>query len=119
MQKTKAEIINETAAYYHENPRAKSPSGKCMYLTEDGRMCAVGRCMTPEAVAAVRDICEDAAAIDEEYGLERLLKEEYRHHSLYFWSDLQSFHDRNDNWGGDGITLDGQRHVAQLLEDWG
>ena len=42
---TKHEIIDETAAYYNLGNRAHDSDMGCVYLTPDGKSCAVGRCL--------------------------------------------------------------------------
>ena len=90
MQKTKIEIINETRAWYEGDPsrRSMSPYGICQYLADDGRTCAVGRCLIDPNVpnGSVFDVWDDRS-IDED------MKPEYRGHSRSFWEELQNFHD--------------------------
>lgn len=95
MQKTKAEIIEETVRYYEEDPSRRSydmATHMCNYLSPTGQMCAVGRCMTdPGSVTATSDVY--SLADSSESGLDGLLKEEYRGHSVDFWDSLQQYHD--------------------------
>lgn len=103
--KTKREILIETVEYYGydvtRRATEKSPSLAnellCVYQTEDGRQCAVGRClMDPDQAAKYRmgvsNLVVELGEIDS------LLKPEYRGHSIVFWKDLQTFHDNPDNW---------------------
>lgn len=92
---TKLEIIEETANYYNLGNRAENtnPEGKtqCLYLTKDGRMCAVGRTLLDPGLygdGGVTDICGGSPPT-----LWNLQKEPYRGHELNFWVDIQVFHD--------------------------
>jgi len=112
--KTKLEIIEETATYYSEDTsRRASTNGMCEYLTLDGRMCAVGRCLIdPGAVVG-----GGAEAILGENGADKLLKEEYRGHDVNFWVYLQLFHDGN-YWDENGLTEKGKEFLQMLKEKY-
>ena len=86
------EIVEETLQYYLEDPsrRAVDAKGRCQYYTEDGKMCAVGRCML---YAPAHMHCTKAARSFTYEELQRLLKPDYREHSIEFWEDLQNIHD--------------------------
>ena len=50
VQKTTVEIIEETANFYNLTNRGLNPFGDCVYRTDDGKMCAVGRCLRDDFV---------------------------------------------------------------------
>lgn len=54
--KTKTQIIEETANFYNSGNRAavetENTTNTCEYLTKDGRMCAVGRCLIDPKAAS-------------------------------------------------------------------
>lgn len=118
-QKTRAEIIEETYDYYVPDPskRGLNKHGGCEYLTNDGKMCAVGRCMlNPEKHSTPKrkistPIC-DIEDIDSE------LKLDYRGHHTDFWEDLQNWHDGQSNWNKFGVTKKGQKKFDELKEKW-
>lgn len=116
MTKTIAEIVNETLAYYEEDPgrRATNSTGDCMYIDCTGRMCAVGRCMLPEVLPRLEGAVLGAfelhnrlgfdGALDENdecTSIDEVLKPEYRGHPAAFWDSLQSLHDQTRFWIGD------------------
>lgn len=135
MRKIKVEIIEEIASFYNSTNRGYF-DGNCAYNTHDGRKCAVGRCMTDEGIekfgncsGGVKSLA--ASASEENTGkylfsdsdsanehLDSLLKEEYRGHEIFFWDDLQSFHDAAHNWNEDGLTEDGKRVKQALIEKY-
>lgn len=118
--KTKLEIINMVANHYNETNRAYD-DGKCSYLTTDGRMCAVGMCMTEEQLENFKDFQGDVETLEERIGVDinKLLKEEFKGHSTKFWSELQWLHDNSNYWDDDGLTEGGRNQYNSLLEIFG
>lgn len=125
MRKTKKEIILETVEYYSVDPAGRrgydEKLNTCLYLTQDGKMCAVGRCCiepSTEWEGDVQTLAEDRGEeIEEGYlSIDNLLKEEYRGYDIEFWQDLQALHDGRHNWDKEGLTDSGQLHVAALLK---
>lgn len=126
--KTKREIIEETSTFYNSCNRASDEDGTCMYINrETNAMCAVGRCMTEEALEKYGGL-EGSASRFHEYlkihvtdsitGLDAVLKEEYQGHDHEFWGDLQKLHDREFHWDATGLTEKGKEFEAQLLKRW-
>jgi hypothetical protein len=129
MQKTKKEIILETAEFYGSDPSRRAVvnqdgRAKCRYLTEDGRKCAVGRCLiegkkmlyfgNQEPMSAeLIDI-----AVNEIANLQDILMPEYRGHDIYFWGCLQEFHDSDFNFTDTGLSECGQNHLEFLLKQY-
>lgn len=115
--KTKLEIIDETINYY-SNPNNRGITGNmCKYLTDNGKMCAVGRCMakphTSYLGAASRILIRDGTQ-ELKLELEPLLKEEYRGHSVKFWNDLQHLHDRAQHFTYTGFSHKGIEFIDEL-----
>lgn len=100
--KSKIEIIEETIAYYEEDPSRRAMIGtSCAYKTDNGNMCAVGRCLTEQGLAFASEFANESdvyGLYETNEGLDDILKEEYRGHELSFWSDLQSLHDTSSYW---------------------
>ena len=123
MRKTAKEIVEETVQYYGQDPVAKramstQERGKCCYLTSDGRMCAVGRCLrSPEHYLydseSVAFICSGDNQV-----LDDMLKPEYRGHPISFWQSLQELHDLNQNWDKQGITQAGIMAVKRIIAEY-
>lgn len=112
---TKTEIIEETAAFYTSTNRAYDDILRaCNYITKDGKMCAVGRCLVKPIgyLGNVEDYFKEHN-FDDGY-----FKSEYRGHSLTFWRHLQEFHDDMRNWDSNGITERGLKHKNTLLEKY-
>lgn len=122
--KTKAEILQETVEYYSEdiNRRAVGGNEVCLYTTADNRHCAVGRCLTEEAIDTVQDFEGDVEDLVDEYAednIDNILKEQYKGHEEKFWADLQTLHDKESNWDKTGLTEEGQDYIEYLKSKWG
>lgn len=118
---TKVEIINETVHYYSEdvNRRGRNNIGDCVYLSSDGSMCAVGRCLeNPDEFLNASYGIDDLVNTTKEESIDELLKEEYKGHSELFWINLQELHDNNYFWNSDGLSKNGEDRVLQLLEKY-
>lgn len=104
MVKTQEEVVKETIDFYSEDTsrRAKSLFGGCAYLTDDGKMCAVGRCFNEEGLELYGKHSHYVSG----YML-RYLKSEYSVDDLSFWSDVQELHDNDNHWDENGLTKEG------------
>ena len=111
---TYSDVLKETVKFYSENPTQRAINGSlCVYRADDGRMCAVGRCLEPSAYDPK---WEDQAAstIIDHLGMEGF-KEEYRHlNDPRFWTSLQLFHDSYRYWDNEGLTEKGKKFVKEL-----
>ena len=131
-QKTKKEIILETAAFYGEDPSRRAVikedgRAKCRYLTEDGRKCAVGKCLIEGKKMLYVGVVDPQEAMSAELvdgqvhdiaNLEDVLMPEYRGHDTYFWSGLQEFHDSDFHFTDTGLSELGERYLKILLEQY-
>lgn len=112
--KTKTEVILETAQFYNLTNRGINQNNSCVYKTEDGKMCAVARCL------------QEFPGINEDYSVEMLIDEydlnlfkpEYQIDDTKFWSDLQGFHDNSANWTKEGLSEEGVTRLNYLLETY-
>ena len=111
------ELVQDTIQYYKTHPRGvlvshSSPTESCTcYNPTTGAMCAVGRCMINPGEYGQATVSELRSWDEkkEEYvgGIDHVLKEEYRGHSIDTWKRLQSLHDHRGNWEqvGEGFVL--------------
>ena len=130
MQKTKKEIILETAAFYGEDPSRRAVvkqygRAKCRYLTEDGRKCAVGKCLIEGKKMLYVGVVDAQEAMSAELvdgqvhdiaNLEDVLMPEYRGHDICFWERLQEFHDCDVHFTDTGLSELGERGLEFLLQ---
>lgn len=140
---TKEEIIRETVEYYKDASKRgyDEVEEACMYLTEGGNMCAVGRCLIPGSLMEVKrpfiplKVVEMAGclaawhpAISEMAGcqasvlnienLEEILKPEYRGHSIKFWIRLQNLHDSYEFYTDGTMNGRGLEYAKYLWREW-
>jgi len=96
---TMLETLNETLAAYTSETRAVDEKGMCRFLTNDGRMCALGRCMRePRKFAVMEDFDFN-------------LRPEYRGYPIGFWAALRTLHDTACFWNDKGLLADGVYHI--------
>ncbi len=115
-QLTKKQIILETLDYYTKNKRGIQ-GGNCRYITADGDMCAIGRCMVSPK-EEYRGTPQFLRLGHESLELETLLREKYRGHGNTFWSHLQRFHDFSQHWNENSLTEAGKKSLNTLLEQY-
>ena len=91
--KTMREIAEETFAFYEDKKNIAFENWECKYITEDGRCCAVGRCLTnPEKIV---DSADDIFTLFKTKQIKFSdFKKEYRLKDLDFWGMLQKWHDK-------------------------
>jgi hypothetical protein len=124
---TKEQIVRETVAFYTSKNRAvvesvlpdnHCTSTQCLYLTDEGKMCAVGRCMTKKGLERVLVSYAKASAhdIDDAFdGIDKLLKKKYHGQNISFWANLQRLHDNRNWWDENGITEKGKAEVRFMF----
>lgn len=106
--KTKEEIVLETLQAYN-NPANRAIIIKddrmvCLYRNTSATPpthCAVGRCMTEEALDRASNIIEAFQVLPFQIGFtyhDELLHPEYRGHEPDFWVTLQKLHDASCYW---------------------
>jgi len=117
-QKDMLRILDETVAFYGEDPSRRATSEKdstrCVYHTDDGRMCAVGRLLTPEEHQFI-----DERGINSDCGASSLCNNfgEFfpsLEHPRIFYVDLQSLHDFPEHWEVKGLSEDGQSLYKEI-----
>lgn len=120
------DIVNETIEYYSQDVtrRACDKDGDCVYLTKDGRRCALSRCLVDKAIIPSYQYEQTIAVLlqlngqpNTSDGLDKILKREYRGHSIHFWTALQSLHDGDDFWN-DEITEAGQLKAEEIIRQF-
>lgn len=120
-QKTKKEILEEVFQYYAADPsrRATNAEGSCRYLMEDGRKCAVGRCLIEGKKICFGGMQKDPIfaeiQVNQIDNLDSHLLPEYRGHSVDFWQELQYWHDYCGNFTETGLSEKGERDAKFLL----
>jgi hypothetical protein len=118
MRKTKLEILKETYEYYSDPNKRGHNGERCCYLTSDGKMCAVGRCLiNPKKLQDLSgNTIISLVHNNNKINLNLRLKPEYRGHSLEFWCSLQVWHDNSSNFDTDNINERGELAYQRLVK---
>lgn len=128
---TAVEIIKETVEFYQNNRRGLNGETQCVYFNEStGAECAVGRCINKDNPVVKEnlfclegDVVELDDFLEDNGGLEGVLKEQYKGQAIRFWTELQVFHDGNSYWEQgketmNSLTEAGKIHLNKLVEAW-
>jgi hypothetical protein len=86
------------------------------YVSTNGNKCAVGRFLKDEVLeglAELNRLSRKVSYLAIDNSLDRVLKDEYKGHSLAFWKKLQRLHDTHHFWSNDGITKEGIKFVSK------
>lgn len=97
---TATEIVHETLGYYTADMsrRALNCTGRCVIETEDGRRCALGRCMLDQYQREYfNSTGPELGDMYHATSIDFMLKPEYHGHTVEFWHDLQCVHDHGDS----------------------
>lgn len=112
-------LLRETVNTYTSSNRA-TIGGSCCYLTDDGKMCAVGRCLNEKGLAAFSayeavhggfGVCSIPSSIS----LSDSLQDEYKNISIVVWDRIQSLHDDDDRWCDEGISDEGREYIKKTF----
>lgn len=119
----KLKLLNETAIYYQENPRAASTNG-CKYIMEDGRKCAAGRLFSEQAIKEISDTHINGTNLPQtiSYFSDKdipLFKEEYQWliGESSFLKKLQYFHDSLENWQDGELSERGVLYFQDMVHE--
>jgi hypothetical protein len=122
---TKAEIIDETVAYYSRDVRRRGLDLRrsCVYLTGAGNRCAVGRCLRKPVLSWADKHGNAADLLDASWAhgyeeADEIFLPRYQGHEVAFWVDLQGLHDGGRNWSDDGLSEGGRARLATLKAKW-
>jgi hypothetical protein len=132
MKHTLVTLLQETINYYHSGNRSSTESGVCSYLSDDGSMCAVGRCLKPEYLETFHEIEEhipsngaSGSAINQIFessllkGLEisDVVMDEYSDITFEDWRKVQRLHDNPDHWNDKGLSKVGDTFIRNFGEE--
>ena len=125
LKQLREEFLTDTLQYYTTDPKRRCidvARGQCFYSPENaGKVgisegCAIGRHIT-NSLALILD-GSMTTAVSSEVVFEQLpLK--LRKLQKFFLSDVQSLHDRKENWSKNGLTRAGKRNVKTICKNYG
>ena len=122
---TFAELVDETVAYYSNNPRSLVipnliGGAACQYAGPNGERCAAARLCDESATDLEAMDSQDQPAWTDVHHM-ATLKPEYAHFTIEQIFDLQHLHDRDSNWtdpygksSAGGLTGLGKKAVYNL-----
>lgn len=113
---TNLELVLDTIEYYKKNPRALDESGFCVYKSENGNMCAVGRWINWEKVPVedIKHINSAGSVEGNEEMIKNLLLDEVKDIPFTLWDALQNYHDYTLSEDEDKII----REQKRMIEFW-
>lgn len=119
MNRTKEEylaLLEDTVKYYSEDTsRRAMEENDCVYLTEDGRKCAVGRFLVENFDYTHFNSCYSVKDLYTQYGnTDKFLTSECRGYNIDFWQRLQGLHDNSTLWDNKGLTKSGKITVENI-----
>ena len=116
-------LINETVRFYSNNPRAVEGAGyRCVYLTLEGHMCAVGRLLAFECMQQIqfhnlnhKSLNRVSKEIDLKFKKKHKWLEELKPEMQQtFLTRLQRLHDNSLYWDNGILSAEGEDAVARL-----
>lgn len=113
LEEQRLAFLQDTVQYYSEDltrRAASSNSGRCSYLTDDGRKCAIGRHIVENTYSPGFEI----SPLSEIF---KVLPNNVKALGYDFLSQVQSLHDKAINWNltcNQGLTESG-KHVVQRI----
>ena len=110
-------FLNETIEFYSKDPvnlRATGDGGGCLYQTEDGRKCAIGR-----KLIRYEPEFEELSVYALVWNPRRIsaLSEDIRDLPSDFLKDIQRLHDMGKYWYPGGLTQEGIDFVKKIKKD--
>ena len=116
-------LLKELTSHYNTGNRSVEGQS-CRYKNDLGNMCAVGRCLTEEALNDFHEreaTCTFAITnlphvITEKYSnFDSMFQEKYQGIHEQVWSFLQSLHDEDDHWDENGLSNEGAIAILNTL----
>ena len=125
---TFAELVDETVAYYSNNPRSLVTNGiggsACRYAGPNGERCAAARLCDESATDLEAMDSQDQCAWTDVHHM-ATLKPEYAHFTIEQIFDLQNLHDRDWYWlnpfgdrSAKGLTDKGEQFVKKIKANY-
>lgn len=113
---TELEFLEDTIKYYSEDTSRRATKiidnhPFCVYRSEDGRKCAIGRWILDEDYS--RSLEENNASTLKS---REVLPEWLSKFDGEFLDEVQALHDGNQYWDYDGLTRQGKKRVILIME---
>ena len=111
IEQQRKEFLEETVQFYSEDVTRRATDGyHCMYRTEDGRKCAIGRHISDDKYTSRME--ENSCVSNIVF---YSLPQEIQDLGQDFLSHIQSLHDGDENWGKEkGLSPIGEGKVNYI-----
>lgn len=110
--RTRRQLLNNTIKYYNSNNRAETTTGVCTYISNDGKMCAIGREVGERKASYLKNQLFGAGVYDDD--VFKALPKRLQDMGTYFLQDIQDLHDRKENWNKNGLSEKGAKQVEYI-----
>jgi hypothetical protein len=124
IQNEMLEVLEDTVEYYSEDvsrrgvARSNGDFENCVFLTQDGKKCAVGRYLNKkdlEKISYSGNLDGGIINFYNEYDKCELSTRIVKRLPKNFWKDLQNLHDKRSNWRNpSGLSVVGKSHVESM-----
>lgn len=117
---TPLELLEETIAYYSADPLRRASDRNGCYYNNNGKYCAVGRCLKPEENTEGRFLNsffvmgESLVEALSDVKKESLFLPQYKGIPKEVWGDIQLLHDNPCFWNNNGLTNFGEERANKL-----
>jgi hypothetical protein len=119
-------LLKETINHYNSKNRSFEYGRGCKYLSGQGKMCAVGRCLKPKYLQEFYEIERGgelgntgihAVLQKTGYYIGNIVREEYSNINLTNWVLVQSLHDQELYWDENGLSESGKKFVKHFFPE--
>lgn len=119
LQQKMLDELDDMVKYYSEDTSRRayiSTISGCIYITKDGRKCAVGRKL-PDEILKNKDFLEKFNSGCTYLDIRiNVLKSDLLGLPSGFWTDIQRLHDSSPNWILNDLSETG-KHLAEIIKD--
>ena len=120
IEQRRLEFLDETVAFYGEDTSRRAlQNNQCMYRTDDGRKCAIGRVIPDELYSRSLDRTGGVGIVTilESPKLSKRIPDNVKELGKYFLLSVQKLHDRTSSWQmGKGLSESGQKYYDDIVE---
>ncbi len=119
-KKLAEDLLIETALFYNSKNRSMS-KGMCLYESQDGRRCGIGRIMTKKGISLIKGKGQNEECIDmilEPEPKQNIFLKKWEPLSAHvsFLEHVQCLHDNEDKWNKNGIAKKGIKFVEFMCD---
>lgn len=111
-------VLQDTINFYTLENRALNSLGKCAYLTEDGKRCAIGRYLKKGQKKILKEYYDSVLALmNDDFFEKSIPKWMFKLPNSFLYS-IQVLHDNRVNWTNTGLSETGIKKVKVICEEY-